>query len=64
MADSLSKRLLRESVTCPSCQKRVSLHFLRYKHVCRKPAEVTDENRAQALEAAVARMRQRLGQET
>lgn len=63
MADSLSKRLLRESVTCPGCQKRVSLHFLRYKHVCKKPAEITDDNRAQALEAAVAHMRQRLAQE-
>jgi hypothetical protein len=64
MADTLSKQLLRESVVCPGCQRRVSLHFLRYKHVCKKPAEVTDENRAQALEAAVAHMRQRLAQET
>jgi hypothetical protein len=64
MADSLSKRLLRESVTCPSCQKRMSMHFLRYRHSCKKPAEVTDENRGKALEAAVAHMRRRLGQET
>lgn len=47
-------------VTCPLCQKRVSLHYLRYKHACKRPRETTEESRERALEAAVARLKDRL----
>ena len=56
-----SRVLLRETVPCPLCSKRVSLHYLKYKHVCRKDGDITDEARQLALEGAMARLRQRVG---
>ena len=60
---SASKTLLRTLVACPLCGKKVSLHFLRYKHLCRQPVEITEEARERALASAVANLRRRLGVE-
>ena len=60
---SASKTLLRTLVACPLCGKQVSLHFLKYKHVCKQPMEVTDEARERAFASAVTHLRRRLGVE-
>jgi hypothetical protein len=60
---STSRTLLRTLVACPLCGKKVSLHFLKYKHVCKQPVEITDEARERALAGAVAHLRRRLGVE-
>lgn len=60
---SASRTLLRTLVACPLCGKKVSLHFLKYKHVCKQPMEVTEEARERAIAGAVAHLRRRLGVE-
>ena len=57
---SASKALMRDLVTCPLCQRRVSLHYLRYRHACKRARETTDESRERALQIAVSYLRERL----
>jgi hypothetical protein len=45
------------------CGKKLSLHYLKYKHICKRRGEITDEARERAMDTAVARLRRRLGVE-
>ena len=58
---SASRTLLRTLVACPMRGKKLSLRYLKYKHICKRPGEITDEARERAMDTAVARLRRRLG---
>ena len=60
---SASRTLLRTLVVCPMCGKKLSLHYLKYKHIGKRPGDITDEARERAMDSAMTRLRRRLGVE-
>jgi hypothetical protein len=63
MADemALTKSMRVEKAMCPLCQTRLSMHFLRYRHRCKKqPVDDADERRERALQLAIQALRVRM----
>lgn len=55
-----AKSLRVERAVCPLCQKRLSMHYLRYKHRCKQPTNDVAERRERALQLAVQALRARM----
>ena len=55
-----AKSMRVEKAICPLCQKRLSMHFLRYRHTCKQPVDDADERRERALQLAIQALRVRM----